>query len=230
MKKFILIITLIIGLGSPVKKAYADLFGGDVAVLAQILLNALQQLAKLKELYDNAKEGVEYVREINQGINDSLNLIKEIHPSFDPGVFRSWDDVGIAINELVNLYGKVVNSPMAKIQKTMDQGVAEAVKLNNDVFKHAKRIDKLGEQIKSYSHSVSPGGAQKLTAQSMGIMLQAFNESLRVQATGLKLQAQTAAINNKKEKDLTRLSLESTKQLKMAMKKEPAKFSFPRFN
>ncbi len=230
MKKFLLSVFLITGLMLPVKKSHADLFGGDVAVLAQILVNALQQLAQLKELYDNAKEGVEYVQEINQGINDSLKLIKKINPSFDPGVFRSWDDINLAINELQRIYGKVVESPVAEIQKTMDKGIAEAVTLNNDVFKHAKRLDKLSERIKNYSHNVSPGGAQKLTAQSMGVMLQAMNESLRVQATGLKLQAQAAAISNKRDKDETKLALESSKQLKVAMKKEDLEFSLPKFN
>ena len=128
------------------------------------------------------------------------------------------------------MYGKVTNSPIAEIQKTMDKGIAEAVTLNNDVFKHAKRIDKLSERIKSYSHNVSPGGAQKLTAQSLGIMLQAMNESLRVQATGLKLQAQTAAIANKKDKDETKLALEGTRQLKTVMKNESLEFSLPKFN
>ena len=79
MKKIILSLCLSVGLMAPVKKSHADLFGGDVAVLAQILVNALQQLAQLKELYDNAKEGVEYAKEINQGINDSLKLIKKIN-------------------------------------------------------------------------------------------------------------------------------------------------------
>lgn len=230
MKKTILSLILVSGLMAPIKKSHADLFGGDVAVLAQILVNALQQLAQLKELYDNAKEGVEYAQEINQGINDSLRLIKKINPNFDPGVFRSWEDINIAINELERIYGKVTDSPIAEIQKTMDQGIAEAVTLNNDVFKHAKHIDKLSEKIKNYSHNVSPGGAQKLTAQSLGIMLQAMNESLRVQATGLKLQAQAAAIANKKDKDETRLALEGSRQLKSAMKKESLEFSLPKFN
>ena len=144
--------------------------------------------------------------------------------------FRSWDDINVAISELERLYGKVTDSPVAEIQKTMDKGIAEAVTLNNEVFKHAKHLEKLSERIKSYSHNVSPGGAQKLTAQSMGVILQAMNESLRVQATGLKLQAQAAAINNKRAKDETRLTLESTQQLKTAMKKEDLEFSLPKFN
>ena len=54
-----------------------------------------------------------------------------------------------------------------------------------------------------YSHQVSPGGAQKLTAQSLGVMIHVLNQQMRAQGQGLKLQAQAMAIANKKEKDST---------------------------
>ena len=65
------------------------------------------------------------------------------------------------------------------------------------------RLDQIGEEIKRYSHSVSPGGAAKLTAESMGVMIHVMNQQMRAQGQGLKLQAQTLAIQNKKDKDQT---------------------------
>ena len=123
----------------------------------------------------------------------------------------------------------MTDSPDARIYRDTDQQVAEAVNLNNDIYKYTTSIDELGEAIKDYSHDVSPGGAQKLTAQTLGVMLQVMNQSLRTQATGLKLQAQTMAVQNKKEKDSTKQYLETANTLRVAMKKEKIQFTAPRF-
>ena len=49
LRKQLLIFATITFLGIP-KPAKADIWGGDVAVLVQILANALQQLIRLKEI------------------------------------------------------------------------------------------------------------------------------------------------------------------------------------
>ncbi len=87
----------------------------------------------------------------------------------------------------------------------------------------------MGEQIKSYSHSVSPGGAQKLSAQALGLIIQVLNQSLRAQATGLKLQAQSMAVENRREKEATKDILNTSNYLKTAMKTEKAAYPIPRF-
>lgn len=94
-----------------------------------------------------------------------------------------------------------MDSPDAKAQSSVDQSVAEAVALNGAIYDYTKQIDQIGEDIKSFSHSVSPGGAQKLTAQSLGVVIHVLTQSLRAQGTLLKLQAQSVALTNKHEKD-----------------------------
>lgn len=81
--------------------------------------------------------------------------------------------------------------------------------MNNAIFDYTREIDKTGEEIKSYSHAVSPGGAAKLTAQSVGVMLHVMNQQLRAQGTMLNLQAQSLAQENKREKDHTAEYLKS---------------------
>jgi predicted methyltransferase len=83
--------------------------------------------------------------------------------------------------------------------------------------------------IKDESHRVSPGGASKLTAQSLGVMLNLQNEMLRTQATGLKLQAQSLVIQNKKDKDRTRQMVDSADKLNAALAGQSPKFELPRF-
>lgn len=227
MKKVIAVImAAVISISPPAK---ADLFGGDVVVLAQILANAIKQLIELKNMVENGQDQLDLMRNINKGINDSLRLAQTINPNIDPGLYKDWQNVGDALQKLQTIYGIVTDSPDARVYRDTDQQVAEAVNLNNDIYKYTSNIDELGEAIKDYSHDVSPGGAQKLTAQTLGVMLQVMNQSLRTQATGLKLQAQTMAVQNKKEKDSTRQYLETANTLRVAMKKEKIQFVAPRF-
>jgi len=227
MKKLTAIfMTLVIYISPPAK---ADMFGGDLVYLAQILANAIKQLIELKNMVETGKDQLDLLREINRGINDSLRLARTIDPNIDPGLYKDWQNVNDALQKLQGIYGLVTDSTEAKVYRNTDKQVAEAVSLNNDIYEYTANIDELGEAIKDYSHEVSPGGAQKLTAQTLGVMLQVMNQSLRTQATGLKLQAQTMAVQNKKEKDSTRQYLEAANTLRVAMKKEKIQFTAPRF-
>jgi hypothetical protein len=209
--------------------AKADLFGGDVAVLVQILANAVQQLAQLQNLLNNGKDSLNLLRDINRGLNDSLNLIRTISPNSDPGLYKDWEKVSDALTKIETLYGIVIESKDSKVQKDTDQSIAEAVTLNNSIYKYTKMIDEIGELIKSQSHVVSPGGAAKLTAQSLGVMLNLQNEMLRTQATGLKLQAQNLALQNRKDKDRTRQMVANADGINSALSAAEPQFKLPRF-
>lgn len=228
MKKRILSVCIIVSLTlSPV--ARADLFGGDVAVLVQILAENIKQLIELENIVSNGKDNLALLREINRGINDSLNLIRTISPYVNPGMYGELKKVEDVLQKFGTVYGTIVNSPDALAQQSVDTAVAEAVTMNNTIYDYTAEIDKIGEEIKSYSHSVSPGGAAKLTAQSMGVMLHVMNQQLRAQGTLLKLQAQGLAQSNKREKDHTAEYLKSANTISEAMKASNPKFERPRF-
>ncbi len=227
MKKLIaLVFSLFVMFSQP---ARADLFGGDVAMLAQILANAVQQLAQLRSLLQNGQDSLNLIRDINHGINDSLNLIRTISPNTDPGLYRDWQKVTEALAQIESVYGIVVESQDSRAQRDTDQTAAEAISLNNSVYKYTKVIDEIGELIKDESHRVSPGGASKLTAQSLGVMLNLQNEMLRTQATGLKLQAQSMMVQNRKDKERTRQMVNSADKLNAALASQTPKFELPRF-
>jgi hypothetical protein len=227
MKKFVAALFLIQMVMIP--PAHADLFGGDVAVLTQILANALQQLAQLRQILQTGRDSVDLIHDINRGINDSLSLIRTISPNTDPGIYKDWNRVSDALNKLEAVYGIVIDSHDSRVQRDTDQSIAEAVALNNSIYKYTKTIDDIGELIKSQSHLVSPGGAAKLTAQSLGVMLNLQNEMLRTQATGLKLQAQEMALQNRKDKERTRQMMAGANDLDSALGNVKPEFKLPRF-
>lgn len=111
----------------------ADLFGGDVAMLAQILANAIQQLAQLRSILQNGQDSLNLIRDINRGINDSLNLIRTISPNTDPGLYRDWQKVTDALDQIESVYGIIVESQDSRAQRDTDQTAAEAIALNSSI-------------------------------------------------------------------------------------------------
>jgi hypothetical protein len=207
----------------------ASIFGEETAVLAQILQNAVQQLAQLQSILGTGRDTLGLMREINSGINDSLGLINSIGTDRNPGIYGDLSKLQDVLAKIQQVYGTVTPSPDFQVQHDMDEGVAEAITLNNSLYQYTKDIDALGEEIKVYSHAVSPGGAQKLTAQTLGVMLHVMNQSLRAQATGLKIQAQALARENRYDKEETKHRLEVANTLNDAMQSEQADFTLPRF-
>jgi len=207
----------------------ASMFGEENAALYQILAQAIQQLAQLRAILANAQDTLGLLQDINRGINDSLSLLQTISPNLDPGIYREWLMGGDAIQKLQAIYGIVVPSPDYQVERDTDQNVAEAVTLNNSIYDYTKQIDLIGEEVKKVSHQVSPGGAQKLTAETLGVMLHVMNQSLRTQATGLKLQAQSLAVQNHKDKEKTKHLITASQDLEGSLKTEDPKFEFPRF-
>jgi hypothetical protein len=200
-----------------------------LAVLAQILANALKQLIELEKMVESGRDTLGLLRDINRGINDSLAVIDSLAPYIDPGLYKELKNVAAIAQHLQSSYGSIVDSPEAQVQTDTDEVVAEGVSMNNSLYNYAAQIDKIGEEIKQYSHEVSPGGAQKLTAQSLGVIVHVMNQQLRATATGLKLQAQAMAVQNRKEKTETTEYLNQMQTLEKAMQKSDVKFEFPRF-
>jgi len=211
------------------QSAKADLFGGDVVVLGKILMETVKQLAAMEKIVNSGKTQLALFQNINRGINDSLNLIDTSSHLLDPGLYRELKNAKEVLSMLDQLYGKRVSSSHSQIQNNTDITVAEAINLNNQIYEYSKKVDQIGEEIKSYSHHVSPGGAQKLTAQSLGVMINVLNQMLRAQSSGLKLQAQALALQNNKDKEYSKHIQSTSTEMSNAMSGLDPSFEIPRF-
>ena len=126
---------------------------------------------------------------------------------------------------------KPVDSPVARVQRNTDQTVAEAISFNNEINDYAQRLDQIGEEIKSYSHATSPGGAAKLTAESMGVMIHVMDQQMR--ATGTKLKASSPSYGSPKQKKKRirpASTLKRAKSLRSAWQRLIPTFNFRGFN
>ena len=229
MKKYLASSLLVIAMSIP--KPSQAFFGNpaDTAALLQILATTLKQLIELKNIVDSAKTQVQMFKDLNSGIDHALGLIQTHYPNKALDIYNDWKTVSQAEDKLEAIYGVVVKSKDELSQKHMDQSIVDAVLQNNETLEHAERIDLIGEAIIDQSAVVSPKGAARLTAEALGVNLQAQNQVIRLQSSSLKLQAQKLANENKKEKAETKLFLESSQNLKKAMDEKKDNYKTPRF-
>lgn len=181
-------------------RAKADFWGGDIPLLIEIVANTAQQLIQLKSILGNGRDTLNLIRDINSGIREALRIAQTMNTKLSPGILSNIDNVDQLLAVVQQLYGTIPNTPEAQMQRTMDQSVAESMILHNEAFKYAQNVDGEAERIKEYAKVVSPLGAERLTAQSIGVLIHVMNQVLRTNAAILKMNSEQVALQNKKEK------------------------------
>jgi hypothetical protein len=199
MKKKIVAFMLCVMLATPTP-ARADFFGGDLPLLASILAQAIQQLAQLRSILGTGADTLTYIHDINRGIRDAMSIIRTQNSTLTPGIMSQLETVDQLMGAVENLYGKVPNTAEAPLQSTTDQSVAEAIHTHNEAYKYAQTVDPEAERIKDYARFVSPLGAERLTAQSLGVIITVLNQILRTNASILKIQSEQLAGGNRRDK------------------------------
>ena len=106
LRRCFIIVTMSLALIVP-NVADADIFGADVAVLTQILMNAFLQLYQLKEIFSNGADSLDLLRDINSGIRDGLRVIQIINPQFSPGLYGNLQTPDQVLAAIHDLYGTV---------------------------------------------------------------------------------------------------------------------------
>jgi P-type conjugative transfer protein TrbJ len=86
-----LFLAIILPMALPATPARADLFGGDIAVLAQILLQTIEEVNQLKQTYETTKNNLDLVKQTLEtdprNFGDVLNIINTARGTYDS--FRS---------------------------------------------------------------------------------------------------------------------------------------------
>lgn len=199
LKKIAVLLMLMTALTVPIP-ARADIFGGDVAVLVQILANALQQLAQLQQILGNGTDTLGLMRDINRGLRDGLNIIHMVDPKFSPGLYGDLNNSQRAMDAIQSLYGSVPKTGEARFQSAQDQSVAESVAMVGNTYQFADQADQESKRIFDHSQDVNPQGAAKLTAQSIAILINVTTQVLRTNSMMLKMMSENVAMQNKREK------------------------------
>ena len=178
----------------------ADLFGGDVAVLVQILAQAIQEVIELQKLLSTGSDTLNLLQDINAGVRSGLDLIRVVNPKFSPGVYGDLKDPANVLRALQDLYGQIPQSSDQGLMQSQDQSVAEVISMNRNLYDYADQVDQERERILVHSQVVSPQGAAKLQAQSLAVIIGVMTQLLRTQSQMLKLMGQNMALENRREK------------------------------
>lgn len=178
----------------------ADIFGGDVAVLVQILANALQQLAQLQQILGTGSDTLGLMRDINRGIKDGLTVIHMLNPKFNPGLYGDLDTADRVLSTIQDLYGRIPQTGESRLQAAQDQSASESIAMNGTLFQFADSADEESRRIIEHSQSVNPQGAAKLTAQSIAVLIGVTTQVLRTNSMMLKMMGENMALSNRKGK------------------------------
>jgi hypothetical protein len=198
-RKYFFLLTFAVTLFRPTI-AKADLWGGDVVVLTQILANAVQQLYHLKQILSTGHDTLGLMREINRGIRHGLGIIQIINPKFNPGLYGSLETAERVLNIISDLYGIIPQTSEYVLQKSQDLSASESIAMNSKLFRFADDVDKESERILKHAQGVNPQGAAKLTAESVAILIGVTSQVLRTNSMMLKVMGQNMALANRKEK------------------------------
>lgn len=199
VKRIVLGLVLCFSLMMPTP-AKADMFGGDVVILAKILIQTIQQLHQLKMIFDNGKDTLSLMRDINRGIREGLRIIQIIDPKFNPGIFGSLETAESVQRAIEELYGSIPQTSEYRLQEAQDRAASESIAMNGTLFEYADDVDSEAKRIISHAQDVSPQGAAKLTAESLAILIGVSTQVLRTNSMMLKMMGQNMALANRKEK------------------------------
>ena len=198
-KKRILAVFICFTLITP-KPAKADLFGGDVAVLVQILAQTIKQLYELQRIVSTGQDTLSLMRDINRGIRDGLAVIRIINPKFNPGLYGGLETADQVQRAIEDLFGAIPQTSEYRLQEAQDKSVAESISMNGTLFQYADSVDDETKRIIAHSQSTNPQGSAKLTNQALAVLIGVTTQVLRTNSMMLKMMGQNMALSNRKEK------------------------------
>lgn len=180
--------------------AHADLFGGDVAVLMQILSENIRRYYQLQQMIGQGREQMDYLRLINAGLDNSIGLLDSL-PIKDEKVLAELRNFKEAVSRVETLYGKIPKSPDEALHFLHDQSVAESLRMANSFKDFSDTQEKNSLLIAAQAREASPKGAARMQAETSAEILRTLSQLIRLNTQMLKLQSEQIAMANKNAKD-----------------------------
>lgn len=182
------------------RSAQADLFGGDVAVLMQILEENIRHYYQLQQMIQQGRNADDYMHMINAGLDNSIGLLRSL-PVKDEKLLGDLQGFRQALGKVEQLYGQVPKSPEQANQELHDQTVAESFRMSNDFKNYSDIQEKNSEILALQARDASPKGAARMQAEASADILNSLSQLIRLNTQMLKLQSEQLAMSNKINKD-----------------------------
>lgn len=180
--------------------AKADIWGGDVAVLMQILQENIRHYYQLQQMIKQGSDADHYLRWINAGLDNSIGLLQSL-PIKDERILGDLREFRAAMGKVEGLYGHIPRSPEEALQTLHDQSVAESFRMANDFKVYSDNQERNADAIAADARNASPKGAARMQAETSAQILKSLSQLIRLNTQMLKLQSEQLAMNNKTSKE-----------------------------
>ena len=188
MKKIIIVLMLIV---MP-WKARADLWGGDLPLLTQIVFNTLHTMYELTKQTRQMEEEM-------AGIGDRIQRVRTIADVVQPSTWDKWKDPKEALDRLRLIYHTIPKEYRSEKYDTIESELAQAMNMVARLGPEASMSFKSGKELERRGADASPGVAQKLTASGVGSLIALESQTQVIQSHIASLLTQVIAEGNEKE-------------------------------
>lgn len=189
MKKIIPVLLLISIVPAP---ARADLWGGDLPLLAQIVLNTLQTLHELRKQSGLLEDSMD-------GIKDRIDRIQTIATVVQPSSWEQWRDPREAMRRLKLIYHTLPPEYRSAKSDAIEEELSKAMNMVSRLVPEANTTFRSGKELERRGADASPGVAAKLTASGVGTLVAMEAQTQVIQSHITSLLAQMLADANEKE-------------------------------
>lgn len=198
--------------------AKADLWGGDLPLLAQIVANTLQTLHQLQTQTSMLKDEM-------AGIKDKIHRIQTIANVVQPSQWEEWKDPQEAFRRLQLIYHTLPKEYHSAKADEIEATITRAMNLISRVGPEAKSTFHSGKELERRGADASPGVAQKLTASGVGTLVAMESQSLVIQSHITELLAQMLADANEEEARMVVSKGQSFAEVSRSLGTDDGKFS-----
>lgn len=176
------------------------MFGGDVAVLSQILAESIKQYYQLKEIIGQGRDQLEFLQDLNAGIENSVGILNSL-PVKDEKILGELREFQGALRSVTSVYGVIPKSQESLMQTLHDQTIAESLRMVNTFKDFSDSQERNSISIAAQSREASPKGAARMQAETSAQILQSLAQLIRLNTQLLKLQSEQFGMSNKAGKD-----------------------------
>jgi hypothetical protein len=183
---------------TPRQFAQADFWGADIPILAQILAKSIQQIMQLKTIIGNGRDTISILQDMNSGVKEVLRLANTAHIPLPKQVYDQANNLDQATRKAQEIYGIISDNAPVMSRAHYQSGV-EGLYLSEDALEYSSALDKTGERVKESAVLANQAAATRLTAETLGVILEAIDHSSRIQAKNLEIASTERIENSVKE-------------------------------
>lgn len=177
-------------LGSSVAKA--DLWGGDLPLLAQIVTNTMNTLMELQKQSQLLQDQMD-------GVNDKIDRVEAIKDIVESTTWDQWKDPVQALSKLQRIYYQIPKEFRSEKSELVEREIAQAMNLVAKIKRDTKSAYDSGKELERRGADASPGVAEKLTASGVGTLISQQAQAQVIQSQIASLLGQILAAGNEQE-------------------------------